>query len=178
MNDYLYEHWLTSNSISGIIHFTSASLGLILGAGILFLKPGSKIHKIAGYIFIPTLIIVNFSALFIHEMGMKFGPFHYIIPFSLYFLFLGVKPFLIKKDGVKSIKNHIRGMVGAALGLWAAFFAELVARIPSLNKFLFSFGNNKFWIMTIEGFFFVIIFMIIIKKVNALQYKRLGLDKD
>ena len=78
--------------------------------------------------------------------------------------------------GQQKLKTHIRGMVGAALGLWAAFFAELVARTPTLSRFLFSFGDNTFWISTIEGFVFVFIFIFIIKKVNKLQFKRLGID--
>lgn len=176
MNEYLHQHWLTSNSISGLIHFTTATIGLILGLGILFLKPGSKIHKIFGYIFIPILLTANISAMFIHEMGMTFGPFHILIPFSLYFLFIGIRPFFVSMERIKKLKNHIRGMVGAALGLWAAFFAELTARTPSIKKFLFSFGDNTFWISTIEGFFFVGLFIFIIKRVKEYQYKRLGLN--
>ncbi len=176
MNLYLQQHWLTSQSVSGLIHFISATLGLILGLGILFLKPGSRTHRILGYIFVPILLTVNISALFIHEMGMAFGPFHYIIPFSLYFLFIGVRPFLVKMERVKKLKDHVGGMVGAALGLWAAFCAELVARTPSLNKFLFAFSDNTFWVGTIEGFFFVGLFILIIMRVKKHQFRRLGLD--
>lgn len=177
MGDYLQQHWLTSQSISGLIHFTSASIGLFLGLGILFLRPGSKTHKIAGYIFIPTLIIVNLSALFVHEMGMRFGPFHYLIPFSLFFLFLGVRPLFTKMERKRKLKQHIKGMVGAALGLWAAFFAELVARTPAVNHFLFAFGDNTFWISTIEAFAFVLIFICIITTVIKSQITRLKLDR-
>jgi hypothetical protein len=77
-------------------------------------------------------------------MGMIFGPFHYLIPFSLFFLFMGVRPLVLKMERVKKIKNHTIGMVGASLGLWAAFCAELTARTPGLNKFLFAFGDNTF----------------------------------
>ena len=173
--DYINQHWLTSNTIFGLTHFITATIGLILGLGILFLKPGSKTHKISGYIFIPILLFVNVSALFIHEMGMTFGPFHYIIPFSLYFLFLGIKPFLFKTKGEERIRTHIKGMVGAALGLWAAFFAELFARTPCINKVLLSFGGDTFWVLTIEGFVFVFIFLIIIRVVKNRQYRRLNL---
>ena len=174
--DYLKTYWLTSNSIVGLIHFISAVIGLPLGLGILFLKPGSRIHKQLGYIFIPVLIIVNISALFIHEMGTLFGPFHILIPFSLYSLFMGVKPFYKKMDRNKKLKYHIRGMLAAALGLWAAFFAEATARTPVLRKFLLSFGDNKYLIFTIEGFFFVGLFIFIIDRLKKRQYKRLGLD--
>lgn len=175
MSEYLNQHWLTSHSVSGLMHFISATLGLILGLGILFLKPGSRVHKISGYIFIPTLITVNISALFIHEMGMMFGPFHFLIPFSLLSLFFGIRPFLVKMERTKKLKQHIAGMVGASLGLWAAFCAELLARTPSLNQFLFSFGANTFWIGTIEGFFFAFLFAFVISKVISMQYRRLGL---
>ena len=153
--NYIHQYWLVSQTFTGLIHFTTATIGLILGLGILFLKPGSKIHKITGYIFIPILLTVNISAFFVHEMGMTFGPFHYLIPFSLNFLFLGVKPFLTKMTGQQRLKTHIRGMVGAALGLWAACCAEIVARTPTISKFLLSFSDNTFWVGTIEGFVFV-----------------------
>lgn len=169
------QYWLTSHTLAGLIHFTSATIGLILGLGILFLKPGSNIHKISGYIFIPILVSVNISALFVHEMGMIFGPFHFLIPFSLYFLFLGIKPFIKKMTGEQKLKTHIRGMVGAALGLWAAFCAELVARTPTISKFLLSFSDNTFLVGTIEGFVFVFIFILLIKKVTKKQFKRMGL---
>jgi uncharacterized membrane protein len=177
MMEYLNQHWLTSQTFAGLIHFTTSTIGLILGLGILFLKPGSKTHKIFGYTFIPILLTVNISALFVHEMGMTFGPFHFLIPFSLYFLFIGIKPFITKMKGQQKLKTHIRGMVGAALGLWAAFFAEIVARTPSIIKFLLSFSTNTFWVGTIEGFIFVIVFIFIIKKVNKIQFERLGLTK-
>lgn len=176
--DYINQHWLTSNTIFGLTHFVTATMGLILGLGILFLQPGSKTHKLAGYIFIPILLLVNVSALFVHEMGMTFGPFHYLIPFSLFYLFLGVKPFLFKTNGQARLKIHIKGMVGAALGLWAAFFAELFARTPSINKILLPSGENSFWIQTIEGFIFVLIFIYIIQKVNNRQFARINLKNE
>jgi uncharacterized membrane protein len=175
--DYINQHWLTSHTFVGLIHFITAIIGLILGLGILFLNPGSKVHKISGYIFIPVLITVNISALFIHEMGMSFGPFHFLIPFSMYFLYLGIKPFLTNMKGQQKLKTHIRGMIGAALGLWAAFCAEIVARTPVISKFLLSISKNTFWIGTIEGFIFVLIFIIIIRKINEKQFERLGLNK-
>lgn len=175
MNNYIEEYWLTSHTISGTIHFVSATIGLFLGLGILFLKPGSKIHKTAGYIFIPVLLIVNISALFIHEMGMQFGPFHFLIPFSLYFLYLGIKPFIFDIKGKERLKLHIKGMVAAAIGLWAAFVAESLVRTPAIGEYLLTLGNNPFWILTIEGFSIAFLFTFIIKKVYTYQYKKLGL---
>lgn len=174
--EFLNQYWLTSHSLEGVLHFSSSILGLILGLGILFLKPGSKIHKLSGYVFIPTLVIVNISALFIHELGVRFGPFHYIIPFSLFYLGRGVYPFIFNVEKSKRLKMHIKGMVGASLGLWAAFFAEFVARTPDIKNFFFPSSGNSFWISTLVGFFFVFLFMYIISKINKIQLKRVGIE--
>jgi uncharacterized membrane protein len=174
--DVLHKYWLTSHTIVGLVHFISAVIGLILGLGILFLIPGSKLHKRAGYIFIPVLIIVNISALFIHQMSKTFGPFHVLIPFSLYALFMGVKPLYTKMERERKLKYHIRGMLAAALGLWAAFCAEFIARTPFLKRSLYAFGDNPFLAVTIEGFLFVVLFILIINKLKKRQYKRIGLD--
>lgn len=69
--DYLYQHWLTSQTFVGAAHFISASLGLLLGFGVLLLPPGSRIHKTAGYVFVPVLLLVNVSAVFIHQLGFR-----------------------------------------------------------------------------------------------------------
>lgn len=174
--EILHKYWLTSHTTVGLIHFISSVIGLPLGLGILFLKPGSKIHKRTGYIFIPILIIVNISALFIHQMGKTFGPFHFIIPFSLYALFMGVRPIYSKMERVRKLKCHIRGMLAAALGLWAAFCAEIIARTPVLRNSLNAFGDNTFLVLTIEGFIFVGLFILIINRLKRSQYKRLGLE--
>jgi uncharacterized membrane protein len=174
--DILHKYWLTSGTIIGIVHFISAAIGLPLGLGIIFLKPGSKIHKLAGYIFIPILIIVNLSALFIHEMGKPFGPFHILIPFSLYALFIGIRPFYSKMERERKLKYHIRGMLAAALGLWAAFFAELIARTPVLRRSIYIFGDNTFLSLTVESFLFVGLFIFVINRLKKRQYKRIGLD--
>ena len=79
-------------------------------------------------------------------------------------------------ERVTKLKHHIRGMLAAALGLWAAFCAEFVARTPILRESLNSFGDNVFLTLTIEGFLFVGLFIFIINKLKKRQYKRLGID--
>lgn len=174
--DILQKYWLTSHSTIGVIHFIAAIIGLPLGLGILFLKPGSKIHKKLGYIFIFILTVVNVSAIFIHQMNGTFGPFHIIIPFSLYSLFMGVKPIYSKIGKIEKLKYHIRGMLAAALGLWAAFCAELFARVPVLRSLLDGIGKNQFVVLTVVGFLFVGLFIFIINRLKIVQYRRLGID--
>ncbi len=137
------------HSTAGLIHFIFATAGLILGAYLLIVKKGTNSHKLLGKIFGVSLIIVNISALFIYDFNDgKIGPFHYLIPVSLFFLLYGWIPMIFKKRTKNTIKKHIIGMIGASLGLWAAgateyYMREMVTEGMSknaqiLNSFLIS----------------------------------------
>jgi len=176
--DYLHQHWLTSGTAVGAVHFITASLGLLLGLGVLLLKPGSRLHKTAGYVFVPLLVLVNLSALFIHQLGFRWGPFHLIIPFSLWALYRGLKPFYQKApmDYATKMRYHTSGMVAAALGLWAAFVAEFSVRTPALGRLLVGLPFDTFWVLTIEGFAIALLFRFLIRAVTSSQLRRLGLS--
>ena len=137
-------NWI--HSFEGIIHLTSATIGLVTGIYLLIAKKGSKTHWLIGRLFAISLIIVNLSALFIYDFNNgKIGPFHYLIPVSLFFLLYGWIPMLKKKKPSNFIKKHIIGMIGASLGLWAAgateyYFRELVSvDTPKNLQVLYSF---------------------------------------
>ncbi|RZJ94386.1 MAG: DUF2306 domain-containing protein [Hymenobacter sp.] len=173
--DYLHQHWLTSQTFVGAAHFISASLGLLLGLGVLFLQPGSKLHKTAGYVFVPVLLLVNLSAVFIHQMGFRWGPFHMLIPFSLWALYQGMRPFYQKKqlDYPTKMRYHVRGMVSGALGLWAAFTAEFTVRTPAIGHFLGMLPFDKFWVLTIQGLSIALFFRYLIRIMSNYQLRRL-----
>jgi hypothetical protein len=57
-NNQIYQLMLEvfqPHSLNGTVHVIAATLGLILGLGILFLRPGSKLHVRAGYLLVPTV---------------------------------------------------------------------------------------------------------------------------
>ena len=172
---YLNQHWLTSGTLVGAVHFGTASLGLLLGLGILLLQPGSRLHKTAGYLFVPLLLAVNLSALFIHQLGFRLGPFHLIIPFSLWALYQGMRPFYQKKklDFAAKMEAHVRGMVAGALGLWAAFAAEFTVRTPAVGHLLEALPFDRVWVLTIEGFAIALSFRYLIRVMTAYQLRRL-----
>ena len=119
------------HSTIGAVHVAASFIGLALGLSILFMQQGTKLHIRLGYVFVAILVIVNISALFIFdfrgEFG-KFGPFHAFIPLSLYSLYLGLGPILNRKNNPDWLYKHLRGMTGAALGLWAAGVVEFFVR--------------------------------------------------
>jgi nitrate reductase gamma subunit len=75
----------------------------------------------------------------------------------------------------KKLKLHIRGMLAAALGLWAAFFAELFARTPVLRNSLQVFGDNMVLGIVIVSFMFVGLFILLINRLKKRQFRRVGI---
>jgi len=175
--DYLHRYWLTSQTVVGAVHFITASLGLLLGLGVLLLRAGSRLHKVAGYGFVVVLVVVNLSALFIHQLGFRWGPFHLIIPFSLWALYKGLRPFYGQQRPAYAdrMRAHTSGMVAAALGLWAAFAAEFSVRTPALGRLLEAVPFDRVWVLTIEGFAIAFAFRYLIRIITRRQLRRLGL---
>ena len=172
---YLHQYWLTSRTLVGAVHFSTAALGLLLGLGILLLQPGSRLHKMAGYLFVPLLLAVNLSALFIHQLGFRWGPFHLLIPFSLWALYQGMRPFYQKQkpDFAAKMRAHVRGMVTGALGLWAAFAAEFTVRTPAIGHLLAALPFDRVWVLTIEGLSIALLFRYLIRVMTTYQLRRL-----
>lgn len=140
-------NWI--QSFQGMIHAIFAVVGLLSGAYLLIATKGSRLHFYIGRVFGVSLLIVNFSALFIYDFNDgRVGPFHFLIPVSLFFLLFGWIPMLRKKKSENYISRHIIGMIGASLGLWAAgateyYFREMVTEGMSkgnqiLNSFFIS----------------------------------------
>ncbi len=172
---YLHQHWLTSRTLVGAVHFSTASLRLLLGLGILLLQPGSRLHKAAGYLFVPLLLAVNFSALLIHQLGFRWGPFHLLIPFPLWALYQGMRHFYQKEklDFAAKMRAHVQGMVAGALGLWAAFAAEFTVRTPAIGQLLAALPFDRVWVLTTEGLTIALLFRYLIRVMTAYQLRRL-----
>lgn len=120
-------NWI--HSFFGAIHFFAAIIGLVTGTYALISKKGTKRHKLIGYIFAISLVLVNISALFIFDFNSgKFSVFHALIPVSLVCLIYGLLPMFKKKRKDDWQRKHIKGMTGAVLGLWAAGVTEYFVR--------------------------------------------------
>lgn len=116
------------HSFTGLLHFSSAVVGMLTGSIMLLSKKGTTIHKKAGYVFVVALLIVNISAMFIYDFNDgSIGVFHFLIPVSVFFLLFGLLPMLGKRK-VHAVMRHNIGMNGAALGLWAAGATEYFVR--------------------------------------------------
>jgi uncharacterized membrane protein len=137
-------NWI--HSVAGAFHVIMAFVGLLTGAYLLLAHKGTIIHKKIGYLFTIALITVNISALFIYDFNHgKASIFHYLIIVSMFFLIFGLYPMLLKNKKKGRIKQHFTGMIGAALGLWAAgateyFVRELSKGLNAVQLILYSFA--------------------------------------
>jgi len=134
------------HSIAGAFHVLMALVGLLTGAYILLTVKGTKLHKGIGYVFSFALLIVNISALFIYDFNSgEPSIFHYLIIISMFCLLYGLYPMFKKPHILGRISKHLKGMTGAALGLWAAgateyFVRELATGLSSTQLIVYSFA--------------------------------------
>ena len=116
------------HSFAGGIHFAAAVIGMLSGIFVLSRLKGPRLHKIMGYVFVVSLVLVNLSALFIYDFNDGTpSVFHVLIPVSLFFLCFGFIPMLGKRKP-NALNRHIIGMNGAVYGLWAAGATEYFVR--------------------------------------------------
>ena len=144
---------------TGLIHLISSIIALITGVFVLTTAKGTKAHKQIGYIYVISMIILNITAFMIYRLFGKFGIFHWFAILSFLTLLLGIYPVL-----VKNFKNyllvHFNYMYWSVVGLYCAFCAEILTRIP----FLYDLPNKRqlFGILTGVSIFIVMIIATII----------------
>jgi len=121
---------LVSGNI-GIIHLFFSLLALICGTLILFLIKGTNKHKKIGYLYCISMLGVNITAFMIYRLYNKFGIFHWMAVISTLTLIGGMLPMILRKP--KSyVSLHFNFMYWSVIGLYAAFTAETLVRIPDI----------------------------------------------
>jgi len=155
---------LVGNEI-GLIHLISSCFALLFGTFILISKKGTKLHVKIGYLYVISMGILILTAFMIYRLFNGWGIFHYTSLLSLVTIALGMIPIWTKKPVNKWKSLHFSFMYWSVIGLYAAFAAEILVRIPETPFFgmvgiatgtimLFGgivFGINKAkWIKTFE----------------------------
>lgn len=137
---------------TGLIHLIVSIIALITGLVVLITTKGTKRHKKIGYIYAISMVILNITAFMIYKLFGKFGIFHWFAVVSCLTLLLGIYPVL-----VKNFKNyllvHFNYMYWSVVGLYCAFCAEILTRIP----FIYDLPNKRqlFGILTGVSIFLV-----------------------
>lgn len=109
-------------------HIGCSIVGLLTAAVVLAAPKGTLFHRKAGYIFVAAMLGVNISAAFIFNLTGRVNLLHGFIVLSLFSLLYGMEAAWRRRSS-SWLRRHIRGMNGAALGVWAAGFAEVTVRV-------------------------------------------------
>ena len=120
---------------TGFIHLLSSIFALIFGTMVLMMKKGTKRHKQIGYAYVVNMAILMITAFSIYRLFGGWGIFHYTTVVSLLTIALGMIPVWTKKPTNKWKFLHFSFMYWSVMGLYAAFAAELLTRIPKTPFF-------------------------------------------
>lgn len=112
-----------------MLHLLASILALISGTVVLFSQKGTIQHKIVGYVYLISMLVVLTTALMIYRLFGGFNIFHFIAIVGLLYIVAGFLPVLIRPKNW--IKRHVYFMYWSVIGLYAAFVAEIMVRIPS-----------------------------------------------
>ncbi len=123
------------SSPAGLIHLLSSVIALYFGAQVLFLKKGTKRHIKSGYVYFVSMIVLLATSFMVYNLFGRWGIFHYLSVFSSVTLAMGMIP-ILKKSLLKNWQYfHFSFMYWSVVGLYAAFAAELLVRIPNTAFF-------------------------------------------
>lgn len=119
------------SGITGFIHLIASIIALITGLFVLSTSKGTKTHKMVGYVYSLSMILLNLTAFMIYTLYGKFGIFHWFAVISCMTLFAGLYPVLTKKSK-NYLLTHFNFMYWSVVGLYCAFMAEIFSRLPKI----------------------------------------------
>jgi uncharacterized membrane protein len=119
----------------GLIHLISSVVTLITGTLVLMMKKGTMRHKQVGYVYVISMGILLLTAFMIYRLFNGWGIFHYTTIASLLTISLGMIPIWTKKPAKRWKYMHFSFMYWSVIGLYSAFVAEVITRIPDTSFF-------------------------------------------
>ncbi len=134
------------NSPLGGFHLLASGLALLFGSYILVAPKGSKLHGLAGYAYASAMLATNLSAFGLYSLFGGFGPFHAAALLSLFTLFAGILPAILRRSKAW-LYRHMYWMHYSVFGLYAAFVSEVVTRLPLGIPFFWSVGAGTAVVM-------------------------------
>ena len=137
----------------GLIHVIAAVIALLSGSLVLIMRKGTRRHKQVGYVYVAGMVVLIATALMIYRLFGGWGVFHYTTLVSLLTLGLGMIPILTKRPSKSWKYLHFSFMYWSVMGLYAAFAAEILTRVPQ-TPFFGMVGIATGGILLVGGIFF------------------------
>lgn len=134
-------------------HIAAALLAMVLGAVVLLRRKGDRRHRILGYGYVSAMVLVNLSAFGLYGLFGTFGPFHVAAIISLLTLLAGMRAVLSRPHKPDWLVTHLTYMYWSVIGLYAAFFSELMVRLPIGATFGMAVGSATILTILLGGLF-------------------------
>ncbi|WP_051203309.1 DUF2306 domain-containing protein [Hugenholtzia roseola] len=141
------------HDLTGWIHFVAGCLALVSGTYVVLATKGTKLHRKMGYGYVLSMLVLIVSGFMIYRLFKGFGIFHYFNLLALLSLSVGMIPILLKKPIQTWKYLHFSFMYWSVMGLYAAFVAEMLTRIPK-TPFFGMVGAATAAVMMVGGIFF------------------------
>lgn len=121
---------IRSYSFISWAHIASAVIAMVLGAWVLLRRKGDRRHRSLGYGYVSAMGVVNLSAFGLYGLFGTFGPFHVAAIISLLTMLAGLRPAIQRPRPADWMVRHMTYMYWSVIGLYAAFFSEVMVRLP------------------------------------------------
>lgn len=121
---------MLSNFI-GVTHLIASIIALITGSFVLKNAKGTATHRKIGYVYTIAMAIVLLTSFMIYRLHGAFGILHWFAVVSSITLLAGMLPMFFKNPS-NYLSLHFSFMYWSVIGLYCAFFAEILTRIPFL----------------------------------------------
>lgn len=109
-----------------VVHVLAALLSLFLGTGLLLTQKGTRRHRLAGYTYTVSMLLVNSTAFRLYYLFGHFGIVHVGAVGSLLMLSGGIGVAMVKRPGW--LLWHYWLMGASVTGLYAAGLVESLYR--------------------------------------------------
>ncbi len=136
---------------TGLIHFIGASIALLSGTWVILTPKGTVIHETVGYLYAVSMTIMLTTSFMLYNLFGEFAIFHYFSVVSTLTLAGGMIPAITRRK-TTWVHYHLAFMYWSVMGLYAAFVAEIITRVPS-TPFFGMLGVAIFIVMTFAYLF-------------------------
>lgn len=154
MGGYGLDAWI--HSIAGGAHLVAALVAIAAGPLIFFRRKGDLFHRLGGYTYVASMLVVNTLALTTYELTGGFNLFHGFAIVSLASLLGGFST--IRTAGLTNkfepLRAHAIFMGWSYFGLVLAGLSQ-VAYHTAPDYFLNSSNANRFFVVTVGSLSFV-----------------------
>lgn len=136
---------------TGLIHLVSAFVALAAGTAVLAMRKGTLRHRQVGWVYALAMAVLLVTAFMLYNLFGGWGIFHWAAVISSITVLGGMIP-IFRRTSKNWVISHFAFMYWSVFGLYAAFFSEVLTRVPE-QPFFGMVGVATFATMGVAGLF-------------------------